>query len=175
GEEIGMRDVPIPSDELQDPQGKNMPDKNLSRDPARTPMQWENVLNAGFTHGKPWLQLDSRYHRLNVQIQKNDPYSMLTLYRKLIELRQSEKSLLMGSYKPIHSDHQMIAYLRQFEEEPGFLIILNLSHRPCYFSTTRIKLSGKIEIAASPELEGSIVNEKVNLSGDEGIIIRLFP
>jgi alpha-glucosidase len=49
GDEIEMRDVPIPPDEIQDPQGKNMPDKNLSRDPSRTPMQWDQSANSGFT------------------------------------------------------------------------------------------------------------------------------
>src|SRR5690606_19449730 len=63
GEEIGMRDVPIPADEVQDPQGLNMPDKNLSRDPARTPMQWDNSENAGFTGSKPWLRIDKLYSR----------------------------------------------------------------------------------------------------------------
>ena len=57
GDEIEMRDVPIPSTEIQDPQGKNMPGKNLSRDPGRTPMQWDNSLYAGFTDGKPWLRI----------------------------------------------------------------------------------------------------------------------
>ena len=56
GDEIGMRDVAIPFDEVQDPQGLNMPDKNLSRDPARTPMQWSAEDAAGFTTGKPWLR-----------------------------------------------------------------------------------------------------------------------
>jgi alpha-glucosidase len=49
GDEIGMQDVPIPPEQVQDPQGLNMPDKNLSRDPARTPMQWDTSENAGFT------------------------------------------------------------------------------------------------------------------------------
>ena len=48
GDEIGMRDVPIPPKEIQDPQGLNMPDMDLSRDPARTPMQWDDSENAGF-------------------------------------------------------------------------------------------------------------------------------
>ena len=63
GDEIGMRDVPIPFEEIQDPQGKNMPGKNLSRDPARTPMQWDTGNNAGFSEGIPWLRIDKRYQR----------------------------------------------------------------------------------------------------------------
>src|SRR5580658_3357268 len=66
GDEIGMRDVPIPPQEVRDPQGLNMPGKNLSRDPERTPMQWDGSANAGFTKGEPWLRLDRSFVRRNV-------------------------------------------------------------------------------------------------------------
>ena len=70
-----MRDVPIPFEEVRDPQGLNMPDKNLSRDPARTPMQWNDSANGGFSSVKPWLRTGFDYKRVNVEKQKNDPYS----------------------------------------------------------------------------------------------------
>jgi alpha-glucosidase len=173
GDEIEMVDVPIPLSEIQDPQGKNMPGKNLSRDPARTPMQWDRSLYAGFSTSKPWLSIDNRFKRVNVESEMIDPYSMLSFYKRLIELRQKEPSLMHGDYKPVFSDNQMIAYIRRSEGEAGFLIVLNLSHRPCYFSTDRIELKGKIEFATTPELEGNIVEINLNLSGDQGVIIRL--
>jgi alpha-glucosidase len=173
GDEIGMCDVPVPFDEVQYPQGKNMPDKNLSRDPARTPMQWDKSKNAGFTEGKPWLPLDTRYQRNNVESQKSYRYSMLSYYIRIITLRENEECLKIGSFRPVHSDRQLIAYCRQLENHPEFLIVLNLSHRPCYFKTNKINLKGKIEVATSPELEGTEVEEALNLSGDEGVIIRL--
>src|SRR5512133_3868516 len=77
GDEIAMRDVPVPAVQVMDPQGKNMPDKNLSRDPARTPMQWDNSSYGGFSVVKPWMLIDKRYHRDNVESEKNNPYSML--------------------------------------------------------------------------------------------------
>lgn len=172
GDEAGMRDVPIPFDEVQDPQGLNMPDKNLSRDPARTPMQWSSDTNAGFTEGTPWLRLDKAYPRENVEKQAGDLYSMLFFYKRLIAFRQKEPSLLTGSYRPVYADTQAMAYIRQEENQPAFLIILNLSHRPCYF-TSKTPLSGVIDIATSPESEGQRVNERISLSGDEGIIVRL--
>ena len=174
GDEIEMRDVPIPLDEIWDPQGKNMPGKNLSRDPARTPMQWDKSNNAGFTTGKPWLPIDSRFHRINVDTEMQDPYSMLSFYKRLIEFRQKEPSLMVGDYKPIYADNQMIAYVRQLNDNVGFLIVMNMSHRPCYFTTTRIPLKGIIEIATIPELEGSFIENNLNLSGDQAVIIRLM-
>ena len=173
GDEIGMRDVPIPSNEIKDPQGLNMPGKHLSRDPERTPMLWDNSEHAGFTDGRPWLRIDKSFSRDNVQIQKEDKYSMLRLYKRLLELRQKEPSLLNGHYTRIHSDRQMIIYKRQADGHDGFVIALNLSHRPCYFKATNEEIKGVVELAAYPELEGSIIDNEINLGGDEGIIARL--
>jgi alpha-glucosidase len=173
GDEISMRDVPIPEEEVQDPQGLNMPGKNLSRDPERTPMLWDNTDNAGFTDAKPWLRIDPAFHRRNVQIQKQDPISALTLYRSLIDLRQKEPSLMTGAYTPVCSDHQMIAYIRQAEGHPAFLIVLNLTHRPCYFKPGTILFKGAIVIDTIPEQLNAKVRDRIDLSGDEGLVVRL--
>jgi len=173
GDEIGMRDVPIPAEEVQDPQGLNMPGKNLSRDPERTPMQWDNGKNAGFTEGRPWLRLDRTFHRRNVQVQKQNTFSSLCLYKALIELRQKEPSLMTGAYRPVFSDRQMIAYIRQTEGQTGFLIVLNLTHRPCYFAPGTIRFKGAVEVDTFPEQVNAIVQDKIDLSGDEGMVIRL--
>lgn len=173
GEELGMRDVPIPFDEVQDPQGLNMPDKNLSRDPARTPMQWNNSEYAGFSNTQPWLRLSSTYKRVNVEVQKDDPYSHLNLYRRLIELRQNELSLMAGDYKPLYADHQALAYIRQAPSAKAFLIVLNLSHRPCYLTLQHQHIRGKVVLSTASELEGTGVTETIQLSGDEGIIVEL--
>ena len=174
GEEIGMRDVPIPEEEVQDPQGLNMPGLNLSRDPARTPMQWDDSEQAGFTTGKPWLRLAKDYKRHNVENQKEEPLSMLHLYKRLIKLRQEEPALTTGKYIPDYANRQLISYLRE-DAATGtrFLMVLNLSHRPSYFKPEMLRFTGTIELATSSELEGETETDLVNLSGDEGIIIRL--
>ena len=63
GEEIGMEDVPIPTQAVRDPWEKNVPGLGLGRDPERTPMQWDESENAGFTSGDPWLPLVKRLAR----------------------------------------------------------------------------------------------------------------
>ncbi|MDQ3277526.1 MAG: alpha-amylase family glycosyl hydrolase [Bacteroidota bacterium] len=173
GEELGMRDVPIPPGEVQDPQGLNMPDKNLSRDPARTPMQWGASEYAGFSGVKPWLRLGNSSKRVNVAAQKEDPFSHLTLYRRLIQLRQSEPSLMWGDYKPVYADQQALAYIRQAPGAKAFLIVLNLSHRPSYITLPHRPISGIVVLATSSEWEGAQVTERMELSGDEGLIIAL--
>jgi alpha-glucosidase len=171
GDEIGMRDVPIPFNEVKDPQGLNMPDKNLSRDPSRTPMQWSNEENAGFTQGKPWLRLDKTYTRQNVQLEKESNFSILTFYRRLITFRQQEPSLMYGSFFPCTADRQMIAFRREAKGSRAFLIVLNLTHRPSYFRQDTLK--GKIVLSTYPESEGIIVRDNIDLSGDEGVVVQL--
>ena len=80
---------------------------------------------------------------------------------------------MTGDYKPLFSNNQMLAYFRKIEGSPGFLIVLNLSHGPAYYIPERFQLKGTIVIATSPEMEGMAVEDSVNLSGDEGVIIRL--
>ncbi|MGN6646015.1 MAG: alpha-amylase family glycosyl hydrolase [Cytophaga sp.] len=173
GEELGMRDVPIPFEEVLDPQGLNMPDKNLSRDPARTPMQWDNSVNSGFTTAKPWLRLHRNYRSHNVESERMDKTSMLSLYKELIALRQSEASLLYGHYIPVYTDQQMIAYIRHAEGNDRFLVILNFTHKPCYFKSPHEIYNGTIVLSSSPDLVGQSMHYAIALYGDEGVIIRL--
>ena len=68
----------------------------MSRDNARTPVQWSDSDNAGFTTGTPWLKVNSNYKDINVQNQENDPDSVLNYYRKLVATRKSPE------YKEAH-------------------------------------------------------------------------
>ncbi|SEL78525.1 alpha-amylase family glycosyl hydrolase [Parapedobacter koreensis] len=174
GDEIGMRDVAIPAEEIQDPQGLNMPDKDLSRDPCRTPMQWSGGDNAGFSPATPWLRIDKRYPRVHVERQRDDPFSMLSLYYKLIQLRNTEPALNKGTYMPVYSNDQLIAYRRDSPDGDSFLVVMNLTPRPCrYRQTGEPILSGQVIVATSPELENTHIGENIYLSGDEGIVARL--
>jgi alpha-glucosidase len=172
GDEIGMHDVPILPDQVQDPQEKNIPGLGLGRDPERTPMQWDGSENAGFTRGKPWLPIAEDYRRLNVAREKEDPESILTLYRRLISLRQAEPALNVGNYQPVAAEGDLLAYIREFGQT-RFLIVLNLGHRPCLFRTKDLKVSGKITLGTHPEHEGKSVGEIIPIYGDEGMIIQL--
>jgi alpha-glucosidase len=99
--------------------------------------------------------------------------SALTIYKSLISLRQKEHSLMVGAYTPVWSDHQMISYIRHAEGHPAFLIVLNLTHRPCYFKPGNILFKGTIVIDTVPEQLNLSVHNKIDLSGDEGLVVRL--
>ena len=173
GDEIGMRDVPIPVEEIQDPQGLNMPDKDLSRDPCRTPMQWSDTPHAGFSNATPWLRVDRKYTRVNVEAQRNQYVSMLSLYRKLIQLRNAEPALNQGAYTPVAANEQLIAYRRDSALGDSFLIVLNLTSRPCRYRQPEPALKGQVVVATAPELEDTAIEANIYLGGDEGIVVRL--
>ena len=100
---------------------------NTSRDNARTPMQWDDSLNAGFTTGKPWLKVNSNYKNINVQSQIKDENSIYNHYKKLISLKKSSKTLIHGEFKLVlEDDKHIFAYLRELDNE-RYLILSNLS------------------------------------------------
>lgn len=93
------------------------------RDNSRTPMQWNDQPNAGFTTGKPWLKVNPNYTLLNVESQLRQPDSIYHYYRKLIELRKSYAVCVYGAYQLIAQDHESVyAYTRTWNDE--MLVIL---------------------------------------------------
>ncbi len=96
GDELGMADVAIPPDQVQDPRELREPGIGLGRDPVRTPMAWDASAHAGFTTAAPWLPLHPDWHARNVAAQREDPDSMWRLYRDLLALRRAHSALSVG-------------------------------------------------------------------------------
>jgi alpha-glucosidase len=168
GDEIGMRDGVIALEEFQDPQGKNV---GISRDPERTPMQWSSAPGAGFTTGTPWLPLALDYALQNVEQQRQDPTSILSLYRRLITLRRTEPALSVGTYTPVIVEGDVLAYMREAQGK-RFLIVLNLGHRPGQFAL-EASGPGQIVVATETSREQHRVTDRLRLTGDDGVVIAL--
>ena len=100
----------------------------IGRDHARTPMQWNDTQNAGFTEGgKTWLKVNPNFKKINVQADSNNPNSILNYYKKLIQFRKENPILVYGDYEDILPDHTYIyAYTRK-QENKAFLIFNNFS------------------------------------------------
>lgn len=119
GEEFGMLDNRdgITWEETQDPRacnlGENGPWRSESRDPARTPFQWDDSKWAGFSEGetRPWLPVHPNYRELNLVQQKNATRSVFKFYKQLIELRK-EKTFQHGLFQSLLFDDQVLAYVR---------------------------------------------------------------
>jgi alpha-glucosidase len=172
GDEIGMRDVAIPPELVQDPWEKNVPGLGLGRDPERTPMQWDSSPNAGFTSGTPWLPMAADYPTVNVACQRDDPTSMLTLYRRLITLRRVTPALSVGSYTPLEAEGDLLAYLRTSAEQ-RCLVVLNLGSQPQRFELGEAELQGRIALSTYLDRAGEPLRKPVALRPDEGIIVMV--
>ncbi len=98
-----------------------------SRDNARTPMQWDATINAGFTTGTPWLAANENYHEINVEREKNDQNSVLSYYKALIELRKTNPVLLNGTYKELLEENEQIYTFSRTEGKRRIVTAVNFS------------------------------------------------
>ena len=169
GDELGMPNVPIPPERQQDPQGLDQPGVGRSRDPERTPMQWDRGSSAGFSTGTPWLPLPDDYATINVAAEEGDPASILTLYRRLIALRRAAPALVAGAYVPVSAVDDLFLYRRE-GADGRYLIALNLGHQP-----REVVLDGAGRVALSTHLdrEGDAAGATLALRPDEGVIVAL--
>ena len=100
-----------------------------SRDNTRTPMQWNNSLNAGFTKSNPWINLNPNYKYINVKDQLKDPNSILNFYKNMIKIKKNSDCLIYGKYNLIlEEDKNIFAYERVLNDDK-FLIICNLKSK----------------------------------------------
>lgn len=130
GDELGMHDVPIPPELVQDPAEKQQPGIGVGRDPERTPMQWAGGPGAGFTTGTPWLPIAADANAINVAAERPDPASMLTLYHDLLALRRAEPALRRGSFRMLPRQGDVLAYVRDAAGADRFLVVVNFAAAP---------------------------------------------
>ena len=99
----------------------------VSRDNARTPMQWNNSINGGFSSSNPWIKINPNYTEINVENQLSNEDSILNFYKKMIKIRKENEALIYGEYKLILEDEESIySYIREFDNK-RFIIITNLT------------------------------------------------
>ena len=128
GEELGMENNdPKNKEDVKDPIGKLGWPEEKGRDGERTPMQWTDAANAGFSSATPWLPVPDSYKTHNAATEDKDPDSILNFYRKLLGLRHTDQALLEGEYVALNeSDPNVISYLRRYKNE-AVLVVLNMS------------------------------------------------
>jgi alpha-glucosidase len=160
GDELGIRDADIPPEKYRDPQGINL---GISRDPERTPMQWSAAPNAGFSSAdaETWLPLPPDYPTMNVKIEQADPRSMLTLFKRVIDLRRGDEALALGDYASLDMPKGVFAYVRG----DRYTVALNFTNE-----TKRLDFGGEIVISTHLDREGYV--ENVELRPNEGVILR---
>ncbi|MDF1698329.1 MAG: alpha-glucosidase [Saprospiraceae bacterium] len=180
GDELGMTNIDMPTiEEYVDisaigeyksalAQGKDMVEfmERLnygSRENARTPMQWNDTENAGFTEGKPWKRVNSNYKQINVALQNNDPNSVLNHFRKMTQLRKEHLVLVYGTYQLLQKEHpEIYAFTRMLDQEK-VLVLLNFSSE-----------ASSITLPEAASIQETLINNynSTNVKGDS---ISLLP
>jgi len=189
GEEIGMTNCRFDSiDEFNDVWIKNLyrelkqqgkPEQELldylsllSRDNARTPMQWDGTANAGFSSGTPWLKVNPNFEAINVAAQEADPDSVLNFYRSLIALRKAEPALVYGSYELLLAeDPQIYAFTRTLDDQQ-LVVICNLTGKPALYDNPGIMLDRGQLLLGNYPVESHPASDSLTLRPYEARVYR---
>lgn len=172
GDEIGMENVPVPEDRIQDPQGRNK--AGFNRDECRAPMQWDDSAHAGFstTTGDPWLAVAPDFARNNVATHRDDDDSTLNLYRRLLAYRKATPSLQLGRYYAIDDAPEgCFAYIRQYNDQRR-LVLLNMTDAMLEASFDYDAATVGISTAAARDGE-RVDPRNVTLAPYEGLVLEI--
>lgn len=170
GEEIGMTNYPFTSlDECQDVEVFNNYQELVeeravlnhqqmmegirysSRDNARTPMQWNDKINAGFTNGIPWMKVNPNYKDINVEKQINDNHSIFSHYQKLIALRHNEPLIVYGDFELLDENNPDLFIYRRFMNDQEIIVIGNFSSQQLSYELPIKYQDGSYQILISHE------------------------
>jgi oligo-1,6-glucosidase len=161
GQEIGMLDYPLfQKEQYKDPVDHYIYAKvrklhftpkqalrmvqNANRDNARTPMQWSDTLNAGFSSGKEtWLPLNPSYPKINVAAEEKDPDSILAYYKKLFAYRKADPILSYGDFEPMRTKASIMAYFRAYDGHMEF-VLLNLTKKKVWLPRAIRQMKGQV-------------------------------
>ena len=149
---------------------KNRLISNFARDHARSPFQWSEEKNAGFTNAdKTWMRVNPNYPKINVAKEQEDKDSILNFYKKAIALRKSNKTLTFGSFEPIKTNKKIMAFYRIYQDEK-LLVIMNMTKRkikiPPFLKSTK-------GIALLSTYRGAQYGYKEHLRPYEGLVVKL--
>jgi alpha-glucosidase len=170
GDEIGMEQVPIPPDRIRDPLETNIP--GLGRDGCRTPMQWNDAKNAGFSKSEPWLPISRDFQIRNVSMQENESTSVYNLYKRLIRMRRERRAVTRGTYRPLMATGNLLLFVRETKTE-RILVALNLGNEPVSMSFPSETLKGRLLVSSFGDRDGELVRKTVDLRDNEGVVVEL--
>lgn len=187
GEELGMTNMPEPQrDSLRDIESINHYEEALaagadpvqvlaalwamSRDNARTPMQWDGSEHAGFTTGRPWIDVNVNHDEVNAEAAAADPDSVFHTYRRLIDLRHELPVVAEGDFRMLlPDDPQVYAFTRRLGDE-RVLVVANLSGEPAEVHASTLGAPGEWDGA-----ETLVENLSPQAAHDGGGFVRLAP
>ena len=143
-----------------------------SRDNSRTPMQWNNSKNAGFTTGTPWIGIPDNYRKINAEAALNDENSIFYHYKKLINLRKNEELMVIGKYEDINLENEKVYAYRRVGDNGELVIISNFYENPVEFDVKGLNLNNAEVLLSNYKTEPEISKEKIFLKPYEAVIFK---
>nr|BBD49475.1 maltase2 [Trilocha varians] len=182
GEEIGMVDGYVSWEDTVDPSGCNTDDPinywTASRDPERTPFQWNAEKNAGFSTGdKTWLPVAEGYENLNVEVQKSTPRSHLNVYKQLTQLRTTSV-FQRGRFESVAFNSDIFAFKRWYNSEV-YVVVINLKGQDYTIDLTYFEnVVGDLEVVVtdirSTKSAGDVVNaSQAEILAHESLVLKV--
>ncbi len=142
----------------------------VSRDNARTPIQWDDTENAGFSTGTPWMPVNPNYREINARAAMADPESVFHYYQKLIALRKQYPVIVYGSYQLLLEDsEELFVYIREYEGEK-LLVVCSFTDKEVEFEIPKEFQGAQCLIA---NYENSYDSEKMVLKPYEAFVLRV--
>ena len=142
----------------------------VSRDNARTPIQWDDTENAGFSTGTPWMPVNPNYREINARAAMADPESVFHYYQKLIALRKQYSVIVYGSYQLLLEDsEELFVYIREYEGEK-LLVVCSFTDKEVEFEIPKEFQGAQCLIA---NYENSYDSEKMVLKPYEAFVLRV--
>lgn len=146
----------------------------ISRDNSRTPMQWNDSENAGFSNNKPWIDVNSKYKEINVESELKDPNSVLNFYKKMIDVKKNSETLSYGEYKLIlDEDENIYSYMRILGDKK-YMIICNLSDNENLYKYEKETLTFESLILSNYEVNKHDKINSINLKPWECRLYKLM-
>jgi len=164
-----MRDISLRRSEIMDPPGKKYWPLYKGRDGCRSPMQWDDSENAGFSTVKSWLPVHPNSMQRNVAAQQKDENSLFHFTRKLIALRKENIALRRGDFIPLPDlPRDLMAYLRQSDDET-ILVALNFSKK----KKMLVLPKKSWEVLFSKNRKGEIDKDELFLLPYEALLLKI--
>ncbi|MGB5204120.1 MAG: alpha-glucosidase [Eudoraea sp.] len=189
GDELGMTNIDMPTIEeyvdisaigdykMASAKGKDVDEfmKQLnyaSRENARTPMQWDDSVNAGFTKGTPWKRLNPNYIQINVAKQNSNPNSALNHFRRMTKLRKDNLVLVYGDYEILQKEHPSVYAFKRTLGNDKMLVLLNFSDENSTISLTE-ELGNSNETLINNYEELIIEGNEASLLPYQAVILKI--
>lgn len=187
GEEIGMTNIVLDVEDWKDfeaindyevlqtmmhlPKGiaKKVVQK-MTRDQARTPMQWSSKEYAGFSSYKPWMVINPNYTSINVEEQLSDSDSILNFTRNCINLYNSDDCFAFGKIEPLYQEHNQLLSFSRYNELSEYIVFINMSNKYINFKLNSKYLTSRIVLS---NYSHPLFNEKMILRPYESIVIQV--